>query len=262
MTDVNRVRGLLRKLRDPQNGSSWNQKQSFQSIVPYTIEEAYEVADAIEEGNWSSLSGELGDLLYHVLYFCELGEAKEYFTFESVLVELENKVITRNPDIFKSTSSKTKSIDSSRSWEEGKAIDRRKAGMTSELDDIPKGLPATSVSKKIQSRVAGVGFDWPDIHGVLEKVEEELEELKVELHNNHSEAHLAEELGDLMFTLINFSRHASIDPESALRMANKKFERRFRALEEKIAASGLTFRSISNQKLNRLWEEVKNESKS
>ncbi len=174
MRKLKNVRRLLRRLRDPVHGCDWNKHQTFESVVPYTVEEAYEVADAVERGDWLGLPDELGDLLYQVLYLCDLGESEGRFTFEYVLNKLEAKIVDRNPHVFRTANQKYLNTSNGLRWEQTKSVTRKKAGISSELDNIPKKLPIMSKAKKMQARAAGVGFDWPDRKGVWAKVEEEL----------------------------------------------------------------------------------------
>ncbi len=261
MRKLKNVRRLLRRLRDPVHGCDWNKHQTFESVVPYTVEEAYEVADAVERGDWLGLPDELGDLLYQVLYLCDLGESEGRFTFEYVLNKLEAKIVDRNPHVFRTANQKYLNTSNGLRWEQTKSVTRKKAGISSELDNIPKKLPIMSKAKKMQARAAGVGFDWPDRKGVWAKVEEELNELQVELLKESPQEMVAEELGDLMFTLISLGRHVSVDAESALRQATTKFENRFRAMEAKMTDSKLNFRTISVTELDNLWNDAKQEEK-
>src|SRR4051812_28021416 len=229
----------MRRLRDPQGGCPWDLAQDFSSIAPYTIEEAYEVAEAIARGEPRALESELGDLLFQVVFLAQMGQEKRWFDFAGVADAISNKLTERHPHVFGDVKL-AGTADVNRAWEAQKARERaaRADGPApSELADVPLALPALSRAAKLGKRAGRVGFDWPDASGVRAKIDEELRE--VEEVPATDTAGRAEELGDLLFATANWSRHLGVDPEEALRLANAKFERRFRAMERMSADRGL-----------------------
>ncbi len=250
----------MRRLRDPETGCPWDIEQSFASIAPYTIEEAYEVADAIERGAYDELETELGDLLLQVVYHARMAEEEGRFDFDRVAHGIADKMIRRHPHVFGDAT-----VDSAaaqhRAWEATKAEERaRRAALLgsepSVLDDVPVGLPALTRAGKLQKRAARIGFDWAAAAPVLAKIREELGELEAEIEGGSTDRK-AEELGDLLFAVTNLGRHLGLDAEVALRQANAKFERRFRAVEA--AARGMDGgpEGVGLTELDRLWDEVK-----
>jgi MazG family protein len=256
MNTLTRIRNLIRKLRDPESGCVWNQAQNFQSIVPFTIEEAYEVSDAVHDEAWSHLVEELGDLLYQVLYLCELGEEEGWFTFDSVTNALERKILRRNPAIFDEDGSSEKKTNTSLGWSRIKSADRKNEGMTSELDNIPNTLPSVLVAKKIQERVASAGFESHTVDRSRRKMKKALITVKSQCIRDSSECSGSDELGDLMFALVNIGLDAHIDLDDALRKTNKNFERRFRRVEKELESLGETFQEVSTAKLEELWNDT------
>jgi MazG family protein len=256
------IEGLLevmRRLRDPDTGCPWDKEQTFQTIAPYTIEEAYEVADAIARADLEDLRGELGDLLLQVVYHARLAEEVGAFDFAAVVEAITSKLVRRHPHVFGAAAVAT-AADQSRAWEALKAEEQAaKAGdaPVSTLDDLPVALPGLSRAWKIGKRVARVGFDWPDEQGALDKVEEEFAELRAEHAAGADRARLAEEFGDLLFALCNVARKLELDPEAALQAANRKFERRFRAVEARLAARGRTPAGSDLTEMDALWDAVK-----
>jgi ATP diphosphatase len=264
---IEKLRWIMTELRDPETGCPWDMKQDFTSIVPHTIEEAYEVADAVidavEQQDFSELEKELGDLLFQVIFYSQLGQEQKQFDFDQVVEAICEKLIRRHPHVF-GDKSLTTDAEIKANWENEKAKERQlKAqqqkssnGNISILADIPKNLPALSQAAKIQKRCAHVGFDWHTIEDVFAKVAEEVDEVKVEIEQNNPEA-LAEELGDLMFAVVNLCRHAKQDPENLLRQANKKFTKRFHGVEQQVQDSGVKFEQHSLAKLEDYWQQVK-----
>ncbi len=249
-------------LRDPNTGCPWDIKQDFTSIVPHTIEEAYEVADAVidavEQQDFSELEKELGDLLFQVVFYSQLGKEQKQFDFDSVVSAICEKLIRRHPHVFgdKSLSSDE---EIKANWENEKTLERQEKNANEQLSilaDIPKNLPALSQAAKIQKRCAHVGFDWHNIEDVFAKVAEEIDEVKVEIEQNNPEA-LAEELGDLMFAVVNLCRHAKQDPEQLLRQANQKFTKRFHGVEQQVKDSKINFEQHSLAALEAYWQQVK-----
>jgi len=263
---IEKLRWVMAQLRDPETGCPWDIKQTFTSITPHTIEEAYEVADAVieavEQQDFSELEKELGDLLFQVIFYSQLGQEQKHFDFDSVVAAICEKLIRRHPHVFgdKELSSDT---EIKANWENEKAQERltKSNGVAlSVLADIPKNLPALSQAAKIQKRCAHVGFDWHNIADVFAKVAEEVDEVKVEIKENNPEA-LAEELGDLMFAVVNLCRHAKQDPEQLLRQANQKFTKRFHGVERQVQKSGVKFEQHSLETLEGYWQQVKLEEK-
>ncbi len=258
---------VMARLRDPDGGCPWDIEQTFETIAPYTIEEAYEVADAIARGDMKDLKEELGDLLLQVVYHSQMaaerGDDEEGFTFEAVAAGIANKMIRRHPHVFGD-----QSVDSaeaqSKAWEDVKAAERRfkggaepKAEPDSLLDDVPLALPGLTRAEKLQKRAARGGFDWPEISQVLDKMSEELRELEAEIDAGASKDRLEDELGDVLFTIANLARHLKLDPETALRRTNNKFEQRFRAIEHALLKDNKVMREMSLDELESLWQAAK-----
>ncbi|WP_116474315.1 nucleoside triphosphate pyrophosphohydrolase [Zobellella maritima] len=250
---------IMAALRDPENGCPWDLKQHFASIVPHTLEEAYEVADAIERGDFASLPGELGDLLFQVVFYSRLGEEQSLFNFGDVVQAISHKLVARHPHVFGGAEFASEE-EIKANWETTKAAERlaRDQNATSVLDDIPLALPSLSRANKIQKRCAGVGFDWDELEPVIGKVREELDEVTAELTQpTRDPQRIGEELGDLLFACVNLVRHLKQDPEQVLRQANNKFERRFRALEQALQDDGKAHGECSLRELDGYWEQVK-----
>ncbi len=263
---IEKLRWIMQALRDPETGCPWDLKQDFTSIVPHTIEEAYEVADAIEESlisnDFSELEKELGDLLFQVIFYSQLGQEQKRFDFDSVVAAVCEKLIRRHPHVF-ANESLTTDAQIKANWENEKAKERQEKNADqaiSILADIPKSLPALSQAAKIQKRCSHVGFDWDNVDDVFAKIEEEVQEVKEELHRDPQA--LAEELGDLMFAVVNLCRHAKQDPESLLRQANQKFTKRFHGVEQQVNDSGQNFAEHSLKTLEQYWQNVKSKEKS
>ncbi len=259
MTDIDRLLSLMARLRDPLTGCPWDRQQTFNSIAPYTIEEAYEVADAIERQDWEGLSAELGDLLFQVVYHSKMAEEAGYFDFSQVLRKLCSKMVSRHPHVFAAEqAAKPDAAAQKDSWEKQKIAERAASDLHSLMDDIPLGLPSIERALKIQQRAALVGFDWQQPRPVLDKIVEEVEELRVEIESNDS-SRMQAELGDILFALVNLARHLKIDPAAALRETNREFSRRFRAMEGCSGEAGLEAMTI--EEMEQLWQKAKiNES--
>ena len=225
MSDISNLLELMKTLRDPENGCPWDAKQTFSSIAPYTVEEAYEVADAIAHDDMGELKSELGDLLFQVVFHARMAEELEQFDFQDVVAAIVAKLTRRHPHIFGS-SEERQATPAPGSWERIKAEERREHGRHGALDGIPIALPALSRAEKLGKRASRVGFDWPDAHGPRAKVAEELREFDDAFASGNAAAS-EEELGDLLFAVVNVARHSGIDPEAALTAANRKFEQRF-----------------------------------
>ena len=261
---------LMARLRDPQYGCPWDLKQNYASIVPHTIEEAYEVADTIERGDFEHLQGELGDLLFQVVYYSQLAREEGRFEFDGVVDSITRKLIRRHPHVFPTgelyapldTPSLSEAQVKSR-WEEIKAEERAEKSTPEQLsllDDVPSALPALSRAAKLQKRAATVGFDWPAALPVLDKVREELDEVLQAMADGDADA-LEDEVGDLLFAAVNLARHLKHDPENALRRANRKFERRFRFIEQALRDSGRPIEDCDLDELDALWGEAKRQEK-
>ncbi|ABY97165.1 TPA: nucleoside triphosphate pyrophosphohydrolase [Pseudomonas putida] len=261
---------LMARLRDPQYGCPWDLKQNYASIVPHTIEEAYEVADTIERGDFEHLQGELGDLLFQVVYYSQLAREEGRFEFAGVVDSITRKLIRRHPHVFPTgelyapvdTPSLSEAQVKSR-WEEIKAEERAEKAQPEQLsllDDVPAALPALSRAAKLQKRAATVGFDWPAALPVLDKVREELDEVLQAMADGDADA-LEDEVGDLLFAAVNLARHLKHDPENALRRANRKFERRFRFIEQALRDSGRPIEDCNLDELDALWGEAKRQEK-
>jgi nucleoside triphosphate diphosphatase len=253
-----RLLAIMARLRDPQHGCPWDREQSFATIAPYTIEEAYEVADAIARGDMAALKDELGDLLFQVVFHARMAEEAGSFGFDDVAAAIADKMERRHPHVFGDIR-----IDSAaaqtEAWEEHKAAERRtRAQQTGEghsvLDGIALALPALLRAVKIQSRAARIGFDWPEARPVFDKLAEEIAELRAELQDGADPARLEDELGDILFAVANLARKLGIDPEAALRRATAKFERRFRRVEALAAERGV---GSDLDALETVWQEIK-----
>ena len=240
---LSRLTTIMEQLRDPDAGCPWDTAQNFASIAPYTIEESYEVADAIERDDMNSLKDELGDLQFQIVFHARMAEESGHFALSDVLDGISNKMVRRHPHVFGDG-------EPGPGWEALKAAERAENGSDSALDGVATALPALLRAEKLQKRAARTGFDWPDETGPLAKIDEEIEEVKCA----KNDAQRSEEIGDLLFAVVNWARHLKIDPESSLRAANAKFERRFRAMEQGTsdAFSGLTLDEMED-----LWDAAK-----
>ncbi|MBE9476946.1 MAG: nucleoside triphosphate pyrophosphohydrolase [Proteobacteria bacterium] len=257
-----RLLEIMARLRDPETGCPWDIAQDFKSIAPYTIEEAYEVADAIEKGDMSELEGELGDLLLQVIYYTQMGSEDGHFDFDSVTNKIADKMIHRHPHVFGDESRDKSASQQVADWERIKAAERASKSVepAGTLDGVATNLPALTRAVKLQKRAARVGFDWPSALEVLDKINEECAEL-IEANEKLSHIEQTEEFGDLMFVMANLARHLDIDPEEALRKASKKFTRRFEGVEAKLADLGKTPQQSDLQEMDALWDAVKVDEK-
>jgi MazG family protein len=245
---------IMKQLRDPETGCPWDVKQDFQSIAPYTLEEAYEVVDAIEEGDETGLRNELGDLLFQVVYHAQMAHEAGWFGFEDVVAAVCEKMIRRHPHVFADEVIEDAEAQT-RAWEKHK--DSERGTSDSVLAGVPRALPALTRAEKLQRKASRVGFDWPSIHGVSDKVEEELEELREEINNQADISALIDESGDLLFAAVNLVRHAGVDSEVALRHGNRKFVRRFRQVEKFCEAAGQSVSDTDLDTLDLYWEQAK-----
>ncbi len=256
------LRYLMRRLRDPKSGCPWDLKQNFQSLTSHTIEEAYEVVDAIEQDDMSHLSEELGDLLFQIIFYSQLAEEQSQFSFDDIISTITQKLIRRHPHVFPESTIESSRVsladeeivEIKRVWEEIKRQERTDKGIGKTLDDIPLALPALNRALKLQKRAANVGFDWSDIKPVIEKINEEVIELEVEIKRG-DKVRMADELGDLLFSCVNLARHLKLDPETSLRGANQKFKRRFESME--LLTGKTKIEDHSADQLELLWGKVK-----
>jgi ATP diphosphatase len=260
MEAVAQLLDIMRRLRDPQDGCPWDREQTFATIVPHTLEEAYEVADAIEREDWDELRVELGDLLFQIVFYAQMGQEQDKFDFEEVVSAINDKLVRRHPHVFGDQRIETSS-EQTEAWEAHKLAERQSKSATegrdhSVLDAVALGLPALTRAAKLQKRAARVGFDWPRPEPVMEKLREELDELQLALDIEATPEDLFEELGDVVFTCVNLARHLEIDAEAALRHANAKFENRFRQVEAHFAERG-GMQSASLEEMDGVWERVK-----
>ena len=261
LTGLDRLLAIMAALRDPETGCPWDLRQTFATIAPYTLEEAHEVADAIDRQAWDELKGELGelgDLLFQAVYHAQMAAEAGHFSFADVVATISDKMITRHPHVF-GTDTQTKTADQqTRDWETQKAKER---GTARTLDGIAASLPALTRALKLQSRAARVGFDWPSTDQVLDKLVEEAREV-VEARDTLTHDALTEEIGDLLFVMANLARHLKVDPEAALRAANRKFTRRFARIEDWLAETGRSPSDSDLTEMDALWNRAKAEDKS
>lgn len=252
---------IMAKLRDPDGGCPWDVEQDFSTIAPYTIEEAYEVADAIEQGDMDALRGELGDLLLQVVFHAQMASEAGHFAYADVVQAVSEKMVVRHPHVF-GDGAVADADAQTRAWEDQKAAERARKALAdgrvpSVLDDVARGLPALMRAEKLQKRAARVGFDWPTPAPVFDKVREELDEVAEVIEAGGDPARLEDELGDLLFTCVNLARKLGADPETALRRTITKFERRFRAVESAAAADGNSLKDMDIDQLEEMWVAAK-----
>ncbi len=251
-----RLVGIMERLRDPVTGCRWDRNQTFATIAPYTIEEAYEVADAIAREDWADLCDELGDLLLQVVYHAQIARERGLFTVVDVAQAIANKLVRRHPQVF-GEEKRADAPPPDWEWEQQKAAERAARVMSGALAGVPMALPALSRAAALSRRAARVGFDWPDASAILDKLAEETKELQDEISAGAPSDRLAEEVGDTLFVLANLARKLGLDPESCLRAANMKFERRFSSMEQLLASEGRTPLDATLAEMERLWAEVK-----
>jgi len=269
---INDLLYLMSRLRDPETGCPWDRKQTFSTILPYTLEEAYEVADAIEQQDYAHLKEELGDLLFQVIFYAQMGQEAAYFNFDDIVHTLVAKLVRRHPHVFPDGTLQSNNQDNPISeaeikgrWEAIKQQEREEkaaaypekaSAPVSILADIPRALPSLNRAEKIQKRAANVGFDWPEAIQVLDKIEEEIYELRREIENGEQDK-IKDEMGDLLFACVNLARHLKVPSEAALRSTNAKFERRFGYIESKLALQGKGFDDVTLDEMEALWDEAK-----
>ena len=253
-SSIERLLQIMVRLRDPQRGCPWDVQQTFATIAPYTVEEAYEVADAIERQDMPELCDELGDLLFQVVFHARMAEEAGHFAFGDVVAAICDKLERRHPHVFAGATA-ADAEGTLKAWEEHKRQERSASGK-GVLDGVPKALPALTRAQKLGKRAAHVGFEWPDVAGALDKLEEELAELRREVAAGTQEAREAE-IGDVLFSMVNLCRYLRVDPESALRASNTKFERRFAYIEQELAKQGSAPHQASLEQMDSLWERSK-----
>jgi MazG family protein len=276
MSSIQRLLDIMARLRDPKRGCPWDLQQSFKTIAPYTVEEAYEVADAIERDDLASLRDELGDLLFQVVFHSQMAQEQGAFSFDDVANAICDKMERRHPHVFGDASIETADAQTV-AWEEQKRRERAEKNggreHASVLDDVPVALPALTRANKLGKRAAQVGFEWSDVHGAIDKLDEEIAEFKAEVrqhvclqadaggaqqaHEGRQHERLAAEIGDVLFCVVNVCRYLKIDPELALKRTNASFERRFRYVERGLAARGKTPQQATLEEMDQLWDEGK-----
>ncbi len=262
MADISQLLDIMSRLRDRERGCPWDVDQTFATIAPYTIEEAYEVADAIERGDMVGLRDELGDLLLQVVFHAQMAREAGDFAFGDVVASICDKLVRRHPHVFGETRIDDAAAQT-KAWEDHKQKEREASGDTSALAGIARGLPEWLRALKLQQRAARVGFDWPDVDPVFDKLHEELDEVRAELAAPERDmARLEDEIGDVLFVCANLARHAKVDPGAALRRANAKFERRFRRMEALAAERGTSLKSLDLAQQDALWDAAKAEERS
>lgn len=254
---------LMMRLRDPANGCPWDLQQDYQSLVPHTLEECFELADTIDRGDFDHLQEELGDVLFQVVFYSQLAQEQGRFDFSSVVAVLLDKLVRRHPHVFPDgelrgtvVGARPDATAVNARWENIKQQERAGKSQHGLLADIPLALPALTRAKKLQKRASGAGFDWHDSAGVLDKLREEAGELQHEIDSGNLEG-IEDELGDLLFTVVNLARHLKLDPESALRGANRKFEQRFTRMEQRLATESTGFADVGHERWQQLWQHAK-----
>ena len=253
---------VMERLRDPEQGCPWDLKQDFNTIVPSTLEECYELAHAIEDGDFQHVAEELGDVLFQVIFYCQLGRELGLFEFETIVDTLVGKLVRRHPHVFAGgeiegiVDGSTSVEEVNVTWEEIKQEERKARSLPGALADVPVALPALPRAQKLQKRAARVGFDWPATSPVLLKLEEEIGELRQAIAEN-DEVGVAAEMGDILFTCVNLARHLKLDAETSLRNSSNKFEQRFSQMERLAEASGRELTDLDDADLDRLWEQAK-----
>jgi len=257
---IDDLRAIMARLRDPEGGCPWDCRQTFASIAPYTIEEAYEVADAIRRGDMDELRDELGDLLFQVVFHAQMAKELQEFEFADVVDAICEKMLRRHPHVFAGAEYASEA-ELRVAWEAQKKRERegKAEAQASVLDGVARALPALMRAEKLQKRAARVGFDWDDARGVIDKCREELVELEAELTVERDQAAIHGELGDLLFACVNLARHTGVDAEQALRQANDKFERRFHGIEQALAGAGRRIEDASLEEMDELWTQIKQE---
>lgn len=263
-SSINALLAVMERLRDPETGCRWDLEQSYESIAPSTIEEAYEVVDAIERKDYKHLKEELGDLLFQVVFYSQLGREDGRFTFDEIAQGISDKLVRRHPHVFPDGTvnsrvdphNRPSEADVKQQWEAIKTSERAEKGQRGALSDVPVTMPSIERAYKLQKRAALVGFDWPDVEGVTAKLHEEVGELEQAIASGSQEA-IEAELGDALFSLINLARHVKVEPESALRACNRRFVERFQHMESTLHAQGKNLAETETEEMEALWQEAK-----
>lgn len=253
---IHRLLEIMRALRDPNSGCAWDREQTFESIVPHTLEEAYEVAEAIGSADSDRIRDELGDLLFQVVFLARIAEERGLFNFDDVARGISDKLVRRHPHVFTQRAGLS-ADEQTRAWEAFKAEERAASGERGVLDGVARSLPALTRAVKLGKRAARVNFDWPDASGMRLKLDEELAEFEATLSGNEGVDRQHDELGDLLFVIANWARHLRLDPEAALRGSNQKFERRFAEMERLAAAAGTPLLELDLEAWEQLWQQAK-----
>jgi len=253
---MDRLLSIMARLRDRDGGCPWDLEQNFATIAPHTLEEAYEVVEAIESGDKAALKDELGDLLFQIVFYAQMADEEGSFDFDQVAGAISDKMIRRHPHVF-GDAEMADPRTHIRLWEEQKAAERAAKDAAGTLDGVSVSLPALSRAVKLQKRVARVGFDWPDTEQVFDKLTEEIGELRAELGENPDPERVADEMGDILFVCANLARKLGVDPETALRACNRKFERRFRHIETSLAEEGRRPEDATLEEMEELWVDAK-----
>jgi len=255
-TEIDTLLDIMRRLRDPERGCPWDKEQTFATVAPYTIEEAYEVAGAIEDEDWPALKDELGDFLFQVVFHAQMAKERKLFDFGDVVSAINEKMLRRHPHVFGDQAIET-AEEQTIAWEEHKKRERAGKARGGLLDDVPRALPALLRAVKLQKRAGSVGFDWDSAPKVVEKIAEEAHEIAEAQAAGAPHVKLEEEMGDLLFAVANLARHLKVDPETALRAANAKFVRRFSYIEKQLAARGTKPGDATLDEMEALWQEAK-----
>jgi ATP diphosphatase len=263
MNQMQRLLEVMAALRDPQRGCPWDRQQTYRTILPYTLEEVYEVAEAIEQNDMAALREELGDLLFQIVFYAQMAKEAGEFDFADVAQEIGDKLVQRHPHVFADADIADAEAQTS-AWEQHKARERHAKAAAEQrdpsvLDNVPQALPGLMRAMKLQRRAARVGFDWPDVEPVLAKIEEELAEVREVMANGADPDKLAHEVGDLIFACVNLGRHAGVEPETAVRGVNRRFENRFRRVEQLARQQNQTLARLSLEEMETLWDQAKAE---
>jgi nucleoside triphosphate diphosphatase len=258
VTPIQQLIEIMASLRHPETGCPWDIKQTFETIVPYTLEEAYEVADSIERGQMDELKDELGDLMFQVVFYAQMAKEQKLFEFDDVVKSINDKLVRRHPHVFADEKYENETT-LNEAWEKSKASERDNKADTKQasiLEGVAKALPSLKRSQKLQKRAAREGFDWPTVEPVFDKIQEEILEVKQAMQEK-DQAAVFEEVGDLLFACVNLARHLSVDAEESLRSGNAKFEKRFFYIEEKLTSMGKAFKQCELDELERYWQDAK-----
>jgi len=256
MSSIKTLLETMRMLRDKDSGCPWDIEQTLESLSPCVVEEAYEVSDAIAKKDYENLKEELGDVFLQVIFQAEIANELKLFNFDEIVDTLNKKLIRRHPHVFEDAPKPLSAQEQTQAWDKIKAQEKKPKDTRGSFDDIPKSLPPILKAKKIQKKASKKGFDWKDSIGVIEKVEEELKELKLEIQKNNKE-NIKDELGDLLFSIINLSRHLEIDASEAINQANHKFVKRFRLMEEEISKDNQEIDNLTSEELEEFWVKIK-----